>query len=115
MKENTYIYRELMDKLNESSMLVNNYLLSDLRSDNHASDPSQLEKCLSGLMDEYSKDAKNPVILRNLVVVMNIMHKPDEEINKYLSELEAVCPTDNMVTAVKNMSTRMQQLEKEYM
>ena len=66
-------------------------------------------------MDEYSKDAKNPVILRNLVVVMNIMHKPDEEISKYLSELEAVCPTDNMVTAVKNMSTRMQQLEKEYM
>lgn len=64
MKENTYIYRELMDKLNESAMLVNNYLLSDLRSDDHVADPAQVEKCFSGLMDEYGKDPKNPVVLR---------------------------------------------------
>ncbi|OAO13550.1 epsilon coatomer [Blastocystis sp. ATCC 50177/Nand II] len=114
MKENTYIYRELMDKLNESAMLVNNYLLSDLRSDDHVADPAQVEKCFSGLMDEYGKDPKNPVVLRNLVVVMSIMHKPEEEIGKYLGELEAVCPADTMVTTVKNMSARLQQLEKEY-
>ena len=114
MKENTYIYRELMDKLNESAMLVNNYLLSDLRSDDHVADPAQVEKCFSGLMDEYGKDPKNPVVLRNLVVVMSIMHKPEEEIGKYLGELEAVCPADTMVTTVKNMSARLQQLDKEY-
>ena len=107
MKENTYIYRELMDKLNESAMLVNNYLLSDLRSDDHVADPAQVEKCFSGLMDEYGKDPKNPVVL-------SIMHKPEEEIGKYLGELEAVCPADTMVTTVKNMSARLQQLEKEY-
>lgn len=115
MKENTYIYRELMDKLNESAMLVNNYLLSDLRNDNHVEDASQVEKCLSGLMDEYGKDPKNPVVLRNIVVVMNIMHKPEDEINKFLGELEAVCPEDTLVTTVRNMSARLQQLEKEYM
>ena len=55
MKENTYIYREIMDKLNESPMLVNNYLLSSLRSDDHAKSAEQVEKCYSGLLDEYGK------------------------------------------------------------
>lgn len=55
MKENTYIYREIMDKLNESPMLVTNYLMSDLRCDNHALDTAQVEKCYSGLLDEYAK------------------------------------------------------------
>lgn len=55
MKENTYIYREIMDKLNESPVLVNNYLLSSLRSDDHAKNAEQVEKCYSGLLDEYGK------------------------------------------------------------
>ena len=55
MKENTYIYREIMDKLNESPVLVNNYLLSSLRSDDHAKKAEQVEMCYSGLLDEYSE------------------------------------------------------------
>ena len=55
MKENTYIYREIMDKLNESSMLMTNYLMSTLRSDGNAMNSAEVEKCYNGLLEEYSK------------------------------------------------------------
>lgn len=56
MKENTYIYREIMDKLNESPMLVNNYLMSSLRSQNgNALDVEKANKCYEGLLEEYNK------------------------------------------------------------
>ena len=71
MKENTYIYREIMDKLNESPMLVTNYLMSDLRCDNHALDPAQVEKCYSGLLDEYAKVGSGWRI-NFRIVVMNV-------------------------------------------
>ena len=44
-----------MDKLNESPMLVCNYLISELRCDDNISNPSQTEKCYSGLLEEYGK------------------------------------------------------------
>lgn len=49
------------------------------------------------------------------MVVASILHKNDEEVDKYLSELEAVNPEDSMVTTVKNLESRVQQLEKEYL
>ena len=56
MKENTYIYREIMDKLNESPMLVSNYLMSSLRSQNgNALDVEKANKCYEGLLEEYNK------------------------------------------------------------
>ena len=42
-----------------------------------------------------------------------IMHQPDEEVEKYLKELEAVNPEDTMVVTSKNMLSRMEQLETE--
>ena len=53
-------------------------------------------------------------MLRNLVVVSSILHKPEEEIEKYLKELEEVNPENTMVVTAKNMVTRMGQLEKEF-
>ena len=44
-----------MDKLNESPMLMTNYLMTTLRSDNHALDREQVEKCYNGLVEEYGK------------------------------------------------------------
>ena len=52
-------------------------------------------------------------MLRNLVVVSSILHKPESEIEKYLQELEAVNPENVMVVTAKNMVTRMGQIEKE--
>ena len=54
-------------------------------------------------------------ILRNLVVVASILHKNDEEVDKYLGELEALNPEDSMVTTAKNLESRVQELEKEYL
>ena len=53
-------------------------------------------------------------MLRNLVVVSSILHKPENEIEKYLQELEAVNPENIMVVTAKNMMARMDQLEREY-
>lgn len=113
LKENTYIYHEIMDKLNESPMLMTNYLMTTLRSDNHALDREQVEKCYNGLLEEYGKNPRDACVLRNLVVVASIMHQPDEEVEKYLKELEAVNPEDTMVVTSKNMLSRMEQLETE--
>lgn len=56
MKENSYIYREIMDKLNESPMLVNNYLMSVFRSQSgNALDVEKANKCYEGLLEEYNK------------------------------------------------------------
>ena len=44
-----------MDKLNESPMLMTNYLMSTLRSDGNAANPAEVEKCYNGLLEEYSK------------------------------------------------------------
>ena len=45
-----------MDKLNESPMLVNNYLMSSLRSQNgNALDVEKANKCYEGLLEEYNK------------------------------------------------------------
>lgn len=56
MKENTYIYREIMDKLNESPMLVSNYLMSSLRCyEGNNLDVEQAKKCYEGLLEEYNK------------------------------------------------------------
>ena len=72
MKENTYIYREIMDKLNESSMLMTNYLMSTLRSDGHAMNPAEVEKCYNGLLEEYSKVCKYPP-LNNIAFLNTIV------------------------------------------
>ena len=58
---------------------------------------------------------RNDFILRNLVVIASILHKSDEEVDKYLGELEALNPEDSMVTTAKNLVSRVQQLEKEYL
>ena len=52
-------------------------------------------------------------MLRNLVVVSSILHKPENEIEKYLQELEVVNPENVMVVTAKNMVTPMGQIEKE--
>lgn len=69
MKENTYIYREIMDKLNESSMLMTNYLMSTLRSDGNAMNPAEVEKCYNGLLEEYSK-----VGIFSLTILFSSLH-----------------------------------------
>ena len=46
------------------------------------------------------------------MVVSSILHKPEEEIDKYLKE--EVNPENTMVVTAKNMVTRMGQLEKEF-
>ena len=52
MKENSYIYREIMDKLNESPMLVSNYLMSLFRSQSgNALDAEKANKCYEGLVE----------------------------------------------------------------
>ena len=59
------------------------------------------------------QNPRDAFVLRNLVVVASIMHQPDEEVEKYLKELEAVNPEDTMVVTSKNMLSRMEQLETE--
>lgn len=49
------------------------------------------------------------------MVVASILHKNDEEVDKYLGELEALNPEDSMVTTAKNLESRVQELEKEYL
>ena len=54
-------------------------------------------------------------MLRNLVVVSSILHKSDEEVDKYLKELEALDPENFMASTARNLVARVQQLEKEYL
>ena len=49
------------------------------------------------------------------MVIASILHTSDEEVDKYLGELEALIPEDSMVTTAKNLVNRVQQLEKEYL
>lgn len=60
-----------MDKLNESPMLMTNYLMTTLRSDNHALDREQVEKCYNGLLEEYAK-VGGVRLVRTRILVMRV-------------------------------------------
>lgn len=60
-----------MDKLNESPMLMTNYLMTTLRSDNHALDREQVEKCYNGLLEEYGKVGCSH-LLRSRILAMRV-------------------------------------------
>ena len=57
----------------------------------------------------------NETILHNLVVLGSLNHRPDEEVEGYLKELEVLNPSNVLVNTVKNMGDRVEQLEKEFM
>lgn len=57
----------------------------------------------------------NETVLQNLIVVSNLYQKPEEEIEGYLKELELINPTNMLLTTIKNMSARVDELEKEFM
>ena len=45
----------------------------------------------------------------------SLNHRPDEEVEGYLKELEVLNPSNVLVNTVKNMGDRVEQLEKEFM
>ena len=57
----------------------------------------------------------NETILHNLVVVSSLSHRPDDEVDKYISELEAINPSNVLITTVRNMENRVEEMEKEFM
>lgn len=58
-----------MDKLNESPMLMTNYLMTTLRADNHALDREQVEECYNGLLEEYAKVGRMPLLISRLLAM----------------------------------------------
>ena len=61
------------------------------------------------------QNSHDETLLHNLIVVSSLYHRDDEEVEKYLKELEVLNPFNVLVTTVKNMSSRVEQLEKEFM
>ena len=61
------------------------------------------------------QNSHDETLLHNLIVVASLYHREDEEVEKYLKELEVLNPSNVLVTTVKNMSSRVEQLEKEFM
>jgi len=81
-----YEFQELGEKYNTSIMLLNAMALCNLHM-------GRLEEAERLLQDALSKSANDATTLANLVVCSQHLHKPDEMVARYTTQLKGLAPS----------------------
>jgi len=97
-QEASYIYDELIDKYGASAVLLNGLAAAKMHL-------NQFEESESSLQEALNKSPSDPDSLANLITVSYHLQRPQNVINRYVSQLKAKAPQHELVTLMANFDS----------
>jgi len=93
-----YIYDELIDKYSTTAMLLNGLAAAKMQLNKFEEAETQLQEALN-------KAPSDPDTLANLITVSHHLQRPQNVINRYLSQLKTKAPNHELVTLMASFES----------
>eukprot|EP01040_Poterioochromonas_malhamensis_P015033 gene15033-16749_t len=92
-----YIFEELIDKYGSTSTLLNSLAVSKMQSGN-------FDEAEINLQEALTKNNGDADSLANIIIVSQHLHRSEEVINRYFSQLRLKAPNHPLITSLDNFS-----------
>lgn len=89
----SFVYDELIEKYGASLLLLNGNAVAKMSA-------GQFQEAETHLQDALNKDASDPDTLANIITVSYHLDKPQEVINRYLSQLRTKAPSHPLIVSL---------------